>query len=59
MAEDKNREKKEHKIMHEVYKAGDKFHCGECSAELDLGKDCPNCKKEFNWAKIMSNVRYY
>ena len=51
MAEDKEK-KKEHKIAHGVYKAGDKFHCGECGAELDFGKNCPTCKLEFDWTKI-------
>jgi len=60
MAKDKEskEKKKEHQHMHEVYKSGDKFHCGECGAELDVGKDCPTCKKGFNWEKITTQMRY-
>lgn len=54
MAEDKEK-KKEHKIAHGVYKAGEKYHCGECGAELVFGKSCPTCKGEFDWAQIESN----
>jgi len=63
MAKDKERkekdsQKKEHKVMHEVYKSGGKYHCGECGVELDMGKDCPSCKKGFNWEKITGQARY-
>ena len=63
MAKDKERkekdsQKKEHKVMHEVYKSGGKYHCGECGVELDMGKDCPSCKKGFNWEKITGQTRY-
>jgi rubrerythrin len=49
---------KEHKRMHEVYKSGDRYHCGECGAELELGKDCPTCKASFDWGKITGQTRY-
>jgi len=53
-----DKEKKhEHKVQHGVYKAGEKYHCGECGAELDMGKDCPGCKAELDWTKIVGNVR--
>jgi len=60
MAKDKEKEgkKKEHEHMHEVYKSGDRYHCGECGAELDMGKDCPTCKVSFNWEKITGQARY-
>ena len=58
MAKDKEKEK-EHKKMHGVYKAGDKFHCGECSAEVNFGKSCPTCKVEFDWTKIERDLRRY
>ena len=58
MAEDKKQKDKEHKRQHEVYKSGDRYHCGECGAELDMGKDCPICKKAFNWDDIIRQVRY-
>ena len=56
MTKDKEKEK-EHKIMHGVYKAGDKFHCGECSSEVNFGQSCPTCKTEFDWTKIEGNLR--
>jgi len=55
---EKDSQKKEHKVMHEVYKSGGKYHCGECGVELDMGKDCPSCKKGFNWEKITGQARY-
>ena len=60
MAKDKEKEekKKEHKHMHQVYKSGNKYHCGECGAELDFGKDCPTCKTNIDWAKITGQARY-
>ena len=63
MAKDKeDKEKKvgkeEHKHMHEVYRSGEKYHCGECGAELVMGKDCPTCKVSFNWEKITGQARY-
>ena len=62
MVKDKKRKeeeirKKEHKLMHEVYKAGDRYHCGECGAEINFGKDCPVCKKSFNWETIAGQAR--
>ncbi len=51
-------QKKEHQHLHEVYKSGDKCHCGEFGAELDLGKDCPSCKANINWEQIMGQTRY-
>lgn len=56
--EEQKLEKKEHEKMHEVYKAGDRYHCGECGAELDFGKDCPVCKNSFNWKKITNGILY-
>ena len=56
MSKDKD---KEHKALHQVYQAGDKFHCGECGTEVDYGKNCPMCKKELNWTQIEANVRRY
>jgi len=60
MAKDKeSKEKdKEHKHMHEVYKSGGRYHCGECGAELEMGKDCPSCMKSFIWEKITGQTRY-
>ena len=52
MAKDKGHKNKEHEAMHKVYKAGNKYHCSECGAELDWGKDCPSCKASFNWERI-------
>jgi rubrerythrin len=59
MAKDKESriEEKEHKKLHQVYKAGDKYHCGECGTEVDFGKNCPMCKKELNWAQIEGYMR--
>lgn len=56
-SEEQKRAEREHKAMHEVYKAGDRYHCGECGAELDMGKDCPTCKKSFNWERIIGQAR--
>jgi len=56
MAKDKEKAR-EHKIMHGVYKAGGKYHCGECSTEIDFGDSCPTCKKEFDWAKVEASIR--
>jgi rubrerythrin len=56
MAKDRD---KEHKKLHQVYKAGDKYHCGECGTEVDYGKNCPMCKKELNWAQIEADIRRY
>ena len=57
MAKDKQKEK-EHKIAHGVYKAGDKFHCGECSTEVHYGKNCPTCQREFDWTQIEAYRRW-
>ena len=46
------RKEKEHKKLHEIYKAGDKYHCIECGTEVNFGKDCPTCEKTFNWDQI-------
>ena len=53
----KDEKDKEHKIMHGVYKAGDKYHCGECGTQIDFGENCPTCKKEFDWTKIEAGIR--
>ena len=63
MAKDKEKQekkeaKKEHQHQHEVYKSGDKYHCGECGAELVMGEDCPTCRTAFNWEKIIGQARY-
>jgi len=58
MAKDKKPRDKEHKLMHEVYKSGDRYHCGECGAELEMGQNCPTCKKGFNWEKITTQIKY-
>ena len=50
--------KKEHKLLHEVYKAGDKYHCGECGSEIDFGENCPVCNKNFNWSEITRHAFY-
>lgn len=57
-SKEKDSQKKEHQRMHEVYKSGDRYHCGECGAELNMGKDCPTCKKSFNWEMIVGQARY-
>ena len=49
MTKKDNKEEKEHKKAHKVYKAGDKFHCAECGAEIEYGKNCPTCKTEIDW----------
>lgn len=48
---------KEHEKQHEIVKAGDKYHCGECGSEVHLGNDCPGCNKEFDWSKVEIYVR--
>jgi rubrerythrin len=63
MAKDKEspeekKAKEEHKRMHEVYKSGEKYHCGECGSELVMGKDCPTCKASINWEQIIGQARY-
>lgn len=58
MNDEKKAKAKEHKIMHGVYKAGKDFHCGECSAKLEIGDDCPSCQKKFDWAQIEAYRRW-
>ena len=43
---------KEHEELHKIYKAGDKYHCGECGSEVKFGDNCPECNKKFNWSQI-------
>ena len=43
---------KEHKKLHEIYKAGEKYHCGECGSEVNFGNDCPTCNKKINWDQV-------
>ena len=50
---------KEHTKLHKIYKAGDKFHCGECGTEVNWGADCPGCKARINWDQVEVNVRRY
>ncbi len=56
-SQEKKEAKEEHKHQHEVYKSGDKYHCGECGAELVMGKDCPTCNAHFNWQNVIGQVR--
>jgi rubrerythrin len=56
VARKKEHKDKEHEARHKVYKAGDKYHCGECGAELVMGKDCPGCKTSFDWLRIMNEA---
>jgi rubrerythrin len=48
---------KEHTKLHQIYKAGDKYHCGECGSEVDFGNDCPTCHRKMNWAQIEATMR--
>jgi len=50
---------KEHKKLHEIYKAGEKYHCAECGSEVNFGNDCPTCEKKFNWDQIDIIMRRY
>jgi hypothetical protein len=50
MAKDKEKER-EHKHEPPI-KAGDKFICPHCKAELPYNKDCPTCKLGIDWTKI-------
>ena len=43
---------KEHEKLHKIYKAGDKYHCGECGAEVHWDNDCPECKLKIDWKQV-------
>jgi len=45
------KEKKEHKHEPPI-KAGDKFICPHCRAEVPSHQACPVCKIEIDWTKI-------
>jgi rubrerythrin len=53
---DKDAEK-EHKKLHQIYKAGEKYHCGECGSEVHFGNDCPTCNKKIDWAQVQVMLR--
>ena len=59
MSKEKDPHKEEHKAQHKVYKAGDRYVCGECGAEVTYEvPDCPTCSVGLNWGEITKNVRY-
>lgn len=41
-----------------VYREGDKYYCIECNSELPLKQNCPNCKKEINWDRVLMELHY-
>jgi len=43
---------KEHEKQHKIYKAGEKYHCGECGTEVHWGNDCPDCKINIDWNQV-------
>ncbi len=43
---------KEHAKLHKIYKSGEKYHCGECGAEVHWANDCPGCKAKIDWSQI-------
>jgi len=49
-------EEKEHKILHGVYKVGDKYYCARCNSALQFGRPCPNCLTEFDWERIRAEI---
>ncbi len=51
-------EKKQHKIIHGVYRGGDKYYCGECDSEVKFGKPCPTCLTKFDWERIIAEASY-
>jgi rubrerythrin len=53
----KTPQEKEHEKMHKIYKSGDKYHCGECGAEVNFGENCPACKAGLNWEFFMGDVK--
>jgi rubrerythrin len=57
VAKKKEHKDKEHEATLKVYKAGDKYHCGVCGAELNMGKDCPGCNASFDWDRIINEVQ--
>lgn len=58
MAE-KQESEKQHKADHKIYKAGDKYVCGECGAEVTYEvPNCPTCKVNFDWTDVLGNIRY-
>jgi len=49
----KDKEKdKEHERLHKIYKAGEKYHCGECGSEVHFGNDCPTCNGKIDWSQV-------
>ena len=52
MAKKDKEQEKEHKKLHEIYKAGEKYHCLECGSEVNFGHDCPTCSKKIDWDQI-------
>jgi endogenous inhibitor of DNA gyrase (YacG/DUF329 family) len=53
----KDQKDKEHTKLHQIYKAGDKYHCAECGSEVHWGKDCPECKLQIDWKQIDALMR--
>jgi rubrerythrin len=48
-----DKQKKDYKHIHETpIKAGDKYICPKCQAELPINQPCPSCKAEIDWTKI-------
>ena len=55
---DEKKEKKQHDKDHKIYKAGDRYVCGECGAEVTFEvPSCPTCKLHLNWSDIEGNIR--
>ena len=57
MAKHDKSAEKEHKEKHQIYKSGDKYHCGECGTEVNFGDNCPQCKTHFDWKIQIEQTR--
>ena len=53
----KTEKEKEHDKAHQIYKAGDKYHCVECGTEVHWGNDCPECKLQIDWKQVDAVMR--
>jgi hypothetical protein len=48
--------KKSKNSSHGVKKIGQKYVCEECQAEIPIRQECPNCKKEIDWERVLLEI---
>ncbi len=40
-----------------VYVEDGKYHCDDCDHEMDVFEVCPECHKQVDWDKAMTEIR--